>query len=433
MKESELRSALRDAYGETPPLQTHLAFMHAARSGKDAPPMKRKMRFAPVLALIIVLILAVTAYAVSRFSVTDYAAGGTPSAEFLKHVVTLDQPYENDVMLLSVNDAIYDGVTLSMAMILTAKKPDEHLFLYPRLTATVDGSVYQADVESFGAGDFMSGFVFPTMPGHDLTQAGCGYGFSAVLLDDDCENVVPTSPVQWTFTMQVLKTDYDVAYYDLVLTGAASDPSEEELRKTFQDAYAAHRVLVTDDGSLVEYAAYLPIPQSVPEDEWWNKTLAEQLVLSGAYTLLDTIEVHFETALPASTRLQWHAGDRVPLDGCTAVLDGVDVTFQTVNFAMHYEFDAEKTEEELQELIRTKAVPTFWTAYVDESTKPLALSYMSSGIDWDEGGKPFIDVSGQFTLPANDTLPTRLVLVEAQGYGKASAKESPARIEIALE
>lgn len=283
MKEQELRERLQHLSGEIP-MPTHAAYIAAARYGKDGQPMKKKLRLTPVLILLLIALLAATAYGVvSRFSVTDYAAQGKPTEAFLKHIVNINQAYENPYMTLTANDAIYDGTTLSMAFDLTTKDESTHLYLHPRLTATVDGQTCLADVEGFGAGDFMSGFVYPFLPGHDPTVDGCGFGFDATLLDEDCQLIQPTGDVEWTLTLRIYKPLYQVAYWDG--------------QQSFEDACKSGVILVTDDTSIAEWENALPVPEGMTESEWYDLPWWEHLSLSGAYELMDMVEISFTTSV----------------------------------------------------------------------------------------------------------------------------------------
>lgn len=414
MKESELRRRLADVYGR-PPVETHTAFVTAAYSRKEETTVKKKLCLTPLLAVLLALLLATVAFAVTRFSVTDYAMGGNPSEEFLSHVITLDQLYENDVMTLSVNDAIFDGRTCTMAMDLTTKDPNTHLFLYPVLTGTVDGKTYLADVESFGAGDFMSGFVYPAMPGHDLAAQGYGYGFDAVLLDDDANYVQPNGPVDWTLTIQVLKPNLTVEYHDDAFTGEETEEEYRQKMQAYTDAYREGRILVTNDGSLVEYASQLPIPEGVTEEEWWQKRQAEHLLMSGAYSLMDTVVVEFTTEIPASASYGVGVGQRVDFDGYSAVVDLLNVTFQTIDVDVRYDFPREMTEEELNAI----EVPHYWLIYGDDSETPMAFSASGFGVDWDENGKPYLHVGIQAQV---EKVPQKQIrLEEAVDFAKSFA------------
>ena len=245
--------------------------------------MKKKLRLTPVLVLLLIALLAATAYAVvSRFSVTDYAAQGKPTEAFLNRIVNIDQTYENPYMTLTANDVIYDGTTLSMAFDLTTKEESTHLYLHPRLTAAVDGQTYLADVEGFGAGDFMSGFVYPFLPGHDPTAYGLGFGFDATLLNEDCQLIQPTGDVEWTLTFRIYKPLYPVAYWDG--------------QQSFETAYESGVILVTDDTSIAEWENALPVPEGMTETEWDDLPWWEHLPLSGAYELMDTVEIAFTTS-----------------------------------------------------------------------------------------------------------------------------------------
>lgn len=300
MTDRELRERLQQLSGEVP-MPTHSAYIAAVRYGKDGRPMKKKLRLTPVLVILLIALLAATAYAVvSRFSVTDYAAQGTPTEAFLNRIVTIDQTYENPYMTLTANDALYDGTTLSMAFDLTTKDENTHLYLHPRLTATVDGQTFLADVEGFGAGDFMSGFVYPFLPGHDPTVYGYGFGFDATLPDENCQLIQPAGNVEWTLTLRIYRPLYQVAYWDG--------------QQSFETACENGIILVTNDTSIAEWENALPVPEGITEAEWYALPWWEHLSLSGAYELMDTVQITFTTsaadALPTPEPVTLRPGDQ---------------------------------------------------------------------------------------------------------------------------
>ena len=71
----------------------------------------------------------------------------------------------------------------------------------------------------------------------------------------------------------------------------------------FADAYANRRILLADGYSLVAYAAILPPPEGVTQEEWCYVPLSDQLVQSGAFSRVDMLEISFTTAETAIKQL----------------------------------------------------------------------------------------------------------------------------------
>ena len=258
MTEKQLREALRNCLPDSLPEAQQRAVLSRIRERKQ--PMKRKVSLALVLTLVLLALGAVAYAVVSRYSVADYSGAGQMTEELQNSIVDIDETYENAYMTMTANDVLYDGETVTMAFNFTTKDPDMHLYLYPRLTAEVDGQTYVADVESFGAGDFMSGFVYPFLPGHDLAAQGYGFGLDAVLLDDDCNLIRPAGEVRWTLTMKVFKPNFEVEYADVVFDGTESEEEMQQKMDVFAQAFREHKILVTNDTSLAEWDSQIPIP-----------------------------------------------------------------------------------------------------------------------------------------------------------------------------
>ena len=144
MTEKQLREALRNCLPDSLPEAQQRAVLSRIRERKQ--PMKRKVSLALVLTLVLLALGAVAYAVVSRYSVADYSGAGQMTEELQNSIVDIDETYENAYMTMTANDVLYDGETVTMAFNFTTKDPDMHLYLYPRLTAEVDGQTYVADV-----------------------------------------------------------------------------------------------------------------------------------------------------------------------------------------------------------------------------------------------------------------------------------------------
>ena len=312
MTEKQLREALRNCLPDSLPETQQRAVLSRIQERKQ--PMKRKVSLALVLALVLLALGAVAYAVVSRYSVADYSGAGQMTEEMQNSIVDIDETYENAYMTMTANDVLYDGETVTMAFNFTTKDPDMHLYLYPRLTAEVDGQTYVADVESFGAGDFMSGFVYPFLPGHDLAAQGYGFGLDAVLLDDDCNLIRPAGEVRWTLTMKVFKPNFEVEYADVVFDGTESEEEMQQKMDVFAQAFREHKILVTNDTSLAEWDSQIPIPDGMTEEEWYTMEPFESLTISGAYDLMDVVKISFTTQVPENAVSQTGLNLTVPTE-----------------------------------------------------------------------------------------------------------------------
>ncbi len=418
MTEQELKRRLTKLNGDIP-LPVHAAYTAAVRNGKEEKTMKSRLRLTPILVIVLLLLLAVTAYAVvSRFSVTDYAAQGKPTEAFLRHVVAVDQTYENPYMTMTANDVIYDGTTLTMAFDFTPKDRNMHLFLHPRLTAQADGRGYEADVEGFGAGDFMSGFVYPFFDGHDATRDGYGFGFDAVLLDEADEPLRPAGDVEWTLTINVYKPLYQVEYYNLELDGSETEEQYAQKMQVFQQAYQNGTILVTNDASIAEWEACLPMPEGISPEAWMEMPWWDHLPLSGAYELMDVVEVRFTTPAPEKSVCLTEAEQQ--LSALPITVDEVNTTLMELSYRLHYELTGETEELSLGEVLASlekRRLPMRWALTTDDG-RPCAALETSEGY-YVNDGSVFYYMSGRCELPGG--IPKAVTFVQADENGEAVA------------
>ena len=349
MTEKQLREALRNCLPDSLPEAQQRAVLSRIRERKQ--PMKRKVSLALVLTLVLLALGAVAYAVVSRYSVADYSGAGQMTEELQNSIVDIDETYENAYMTMTANDVLYDGETVTMAFNFTTKDPDMHLYLYPRLTAEVDGQTYVADVESFGAGDFMSGFVYPFLPGHDLAAQGYGFGLDAVLLDDDCNLIRPAGEVRWTLTMKVFKPNFEVEYADVVFDGTESEEEMQQKMDVFAQAFREHKILVTNDTSLAEWDSQIPIPDGMTEEEWYTMEPFESLTISGAYDLMDVVKISFTTQVPENAVSQTGLNLTVPTEKGPLTLEELSVSFQTVSFRLSLPMEEGETENDLWEQV----------------------------------------------------------------------------------
>ena len=141
MTERELREKLQFAYG-TMPDATHAAFEHSLTHHrvKTRHPvrMSRRMRTIVTLALMLMMLTAVGVAAAKLASVTDYPPPSGLTPEYMSHLVTLNEAYDGDLLTLSVNDLVFDGTTVEVAMNVQPKA-GKQVFMDMEVTAECAG------------------------------------------------------------------------------------------------------------------------------------------------------------------------------------------------------------------------------------------------------------------------------------------------------
>ena len=319
------------------PQNFHDAFFAAAHSVKEEQSVMKRKTWILAVALAVALMAGTALALVNHYSVRQYEAGESPSAAFEAHVVELDQAYENDYITLRVGDAVFDGNVLAVAMNLTAKDPAKPVYLCPKLTAVCGDRSLGLDIQGM-RGDFMSGFVFPSL----LEDKFDGnYGFDVALYEDEADG-----DITWTFKLGVFAPNWPIKNApEHPIAGSAEDPAYKDYMQSFRDAYDRKEILVTWGDSPVEYAWSQPLPKGMTSEEFAAMPLDEMLLRSGAFTQVDTIECIFTTKLPKDYQKGIGAGLTFPMDAYTVEFGALDISFMRVNYAFDLVFPAGISQE----------------------------------------------------------------------------------------
>lgn len=327
------RHELTNAYSPVPQA-FHDALLFALSEARAERPGKRR-RLSLLAAVLIVALLCGTALAlINYYSVRDYQGGGKPSAEFEKHILTLNQTYENDYITLTMGDTVSDGKSIALTMNISSKDESKPVFLYPVLEGYSGGR--RLDIEVMGMrGLDQSGFLYPNLLEGDVLDHQ--YGLDATLFDDAADE-----DIQWMFTMRVLTPNWPILNNATELHGDQNDPPMEEYMQSFRDAYANQHIMVTYGGELVAYEAVLPTPEGMTEEEWYDLRLPDRLVLSGAFTLADTIECSFTTELPEVVSV---SGQTYTLPNYTVSLKSLSLSFMSLFFELEREYPSAEAAE----------------------------------------------------------------------------------------
>ena len=141
MTEREVREKLQSAYG-TMPDATRAAFEHSLThhrvETRNPVRMSRRMRTIVTLALMLMMLTAVGVAAAKLASVTDYPPPSGLTPEYMSHLVTLNEAYDGDLLTLSVNDLVFDGTTVDVAMNVQPKA-GKQVFMDMEVTAECAG------------------------------------------------------------------------------------------------------------------------------------------------------------------------------------------------------------------------------------------------------------------------------------------------------
>ena len=244
MTERELREKLQSAYG-TMPDATRAAFEHSLThhrvETRHPARMSRRMRTIVTLALMLMMLTAVGVAAAKLASVTDYPPPSGLTPEYMSHLVTLNEAYDGDLLTLSVNDLVFDGTTVDVAMNVQPKA-GKQVFMDMQVTAECEGQTYALEIEGCGGGDFMSGMF---LPDETDSWSDSPFAFDGVLWDDDMQSPPEGVPIAWTMTFELLQPVWEVEYlpdaqYQALLAGGA-----DTLEAYVQNNWRKHIIPVT--------------------------------------------------------------------------------------------------------------------------------------------------------------------------------------------
>lgn len=271
------------------------AIRNAARGEKK---MRKKVSAGLVLACTMLVALTAMAVAVTRFGVLAFNPEQAQNEAYARHILTLDETYENEYMTLTVNDAVFDGAHLSVALNVQPKAGcGEGVYVYPRMTATCGGQTQNVEEQSC-IGEFFKGFWVPERNqaiAHMNGEYGANY---AVLTANDAGELVAdpqNHAVTWTLSLDVIRPVYPIQRADSASDAQMTDALLTDDGQPFADAYAEQKILLTDGYDLSPYAFGLPRPEGMTDEAWWRTNLPDRLVASGAFERVDTAEIVFTT------------------------------------------------------------------------------------------------------------------------------------------
>lgn len=282
---------LKRAY---PPLTDNgrARIMSVVRGFKEEEPVKKKMTLSLALALALALAAVGALAAGLYYSIKD----STPEA-LKDKVVTIDSVHEGDGYVLRVNDAVFDGMRMSVALQAEEKDGGERL-VFPEITASADGKELNVDVDD--GFEYFSGFWIPGRGPQAEEQGKMILGMALLKETETGANgAVTADKVEWKLRAHVLKPNWEIKVDENTLEGAVVPGKEPDFEKLCREAFADKKILLFYGSALTEYAAYLQAPEGVAGEEWDEMPAWRRLVASGAFSEQEVLETTFVTE-PAS-------------------------------------------------------------------------------------------------------------------------------------
>lgn len=418
MKEQELREKLQALYGAVPDA-THAAFAHSlthhrTQTTRRGIGMSRSARLIITIVLMALMLTAVGVAAAKLNSVTDAPTPSGLTPEYMSHVVALNEVYDGELLTLSVNDLVFDGSTVNVAMNVQPKA-GKQVFMDTQVTARCKGREYRLEIEGCGGGDFMSGMFLP-----DETNSWdeAPFGFDGVLWDDEMQKPPEGTPIAWTMTFDLLKPVWEVEYLSDERYQAMLAEGMEVLEQYVQENWRKHIITVTY-GSLVEYryAAEAAMLADGTLTEPLSGSRTACLLACGGFERADTVTVRFTTTFSDAYAHPELVGKRFNFGAYELVIDEVNFSFLRANIVMHYEFPEAHTADEIQ---RMTNLPNAWRVFLNGQTESAGKGYANFEQEADAA-----TLTVAFDFPPAETEISSLTFVPIRWMGESWESDHP--------
>lgn len=367
--------------------------------------MKKKISISFAFALVLLLALAATACAAAlRYGVLDYNIRQAENGAFIEHILDISKTYENEYFTLHVNEAVFDGASLSMTMDIVPAEGAPAVFVKPTITAQAGDTPLTLDIESCTGGDFWSGFWVPQTP--EWANGG-RFGVDCVIIDDADETcaVAPVgTPVTWTVHFDVVRPEWPVSVSSLSLSGDDGDGengfSFEDYMSSFRSSYDSRQILLSASHDLAEFDAVLPAPDGMDDVAWMALPNTERFVLSGAFSRIDAFSCSFVTE---ETGVQMADVQTFDLGEYEAEFESLSVTFARADYKLSV-----RAKPEHGITFRDEVYQNGIDAYAFAVLSPdCTTSFLASGagINGADESDPSVSFSGTVSLSGpTDTL-----------------------------
>lgn len=330
--------------------QMRMDILRQAR-GEAYPRGRSKLSLSLVFALT-ALLLAATAYAAVRFGVLAFHEEQAENETYLQHIQEIDEHVAGEYASVTVNDAVFDGSSLSLALDIRCADGTTPVFLYPRLRAQSEGQALGTQVHGFQIAaenhsmaassigmDACDGIWMPLEGGEGDSEGH--FNFDAALLGREGSALpygVADAPVTWTLSLEVLRPLFPVETCSMEQYGVMTEDGSWEATLEDYAAIAAEslreqKILLPEDGSLFYFASLLPVPGGMTQEEWDAAPLDERLLASGMFERVEEMRVSFTTQMPDVAVLS--APQTFDLGDSFCTVDSLFATFARADVAFH--------------------------------------------------------------------------------------------------
>ena len=218
--------------------------------------MRKKLPAGLVIVLAIMFLMTAVAAAVTNgFGLLRFLPEQAENTAFTDRIVSIGQTWEGKHFSAEISEAVFDGYKLRFAMSVTPKEGAEKIFVYPVVKAVCGGKTleaYMTNVHGWGdRGGFWVPDLKPLIPQEDYDLNDMVYEIS--LVDEYDSPMTVSEDVEWTFTFNVLHTDWKISFEDSGFNNDGfTDADWVAFRNKEYEAYDRHELLLDEYGCGLE-------------------------------------------------------------------------------------------------------------------------------------------------------------------------------------
>ena len=313
--------------------------IRAQAERKDEEPVRKKLPAGMMIILAVILLLTAVAAAMTNgFGLLEYYENQVNNTAFVNMIMPLGKTWEGKYFSAEIREAVFDGTKMSFSMSVAPREGTSQVFVIPRVKAAAGEKELETCCSGGGGLYEENSFWVPdldTLIGHDSAFNPDNIVFEYSLIDDQVNPVTLDENVQWTVTFDILHTDWNIRFMNMPDESDATEETDEQFRKMYEEAYQRHELILNEDGNNMESVIPHVCPYDGSEadiDYYENQYLdyLEELFTRDVFTLEEKAVFRFTADRAEVRRAHEPAGITLP-DGLEVRVVQAEATANQVN------------------------------------------------------------------------------------------------------
>ena len=316
--------------------------VRAQAERKDEEPVRKKLPAGLIIIMAVILLLTAVAAAVTNgFGILDLNEEQAGNEAYREKIMTLGQRWDGEYCSIEINEAVFDGMTMTFTMRIIPKEGADPVYVVPRVKARSNNRELKV-YECGGAGTYdEEGFWVPDiMPaiGVDYDRLAAEYAIG----ENGWEYDVTEDELEWTVSFEILHTDWPIRFMEV-------DESDGWDPAAFEEAYRNHELLLDTDGRAGELMDAAAPEDEMEETDDWNEYVRDWLTRE-IFQVKENAVFSFTTDRAALKKAKEPFSMDLP-DGYRVILTRLYASMDQVFLTMKVEH-ADGTEVEEQDEFR---------------------------------------------------------------------------------